>query len=155
MTPLVRKLVIALAVSVALNLFGLGFVVARGLRHRDQLAMMHGPGMHPPPGMDFGPRRMMHGMRELGPVGQQMMDARREAMREHHRALRDAQDAVNKALTAEPFDPNKLNAALGDLRARQAAAAQAAHGALVDLAGKLDANQRRALAEHGRGMPAP
>jgi Spy/CpxP family protein refolding chaperone len=154
MTPLVRKLVIALAVSVALNLFGLGFVVARGLRHRDQLAM-HGPGMRPPAGMDFGPRHMMRGLRDLGPAGQQMMDARREAMRAHHRALRDAQDAVNKALTAEPFDPNKLNAALAELRARQAAAAQAAHGALVDLAGKLDADQRRALAERGRGMPAP
>jgi Spy/CpxP family protein refolding chaperone len=154
MTPLVRKLVIALAVSVALNLFGFGFVVARGLRHRDQV-VMHGPGMRPTPGMGFGPRRMMHGMRDLGPAGQQMMDARREVMREHHRALRAAQDAVNTALTAEPFDPNKLNAALGELRARQAAAAQAAHGALVDLAGKLDANQRRALAEHGRGVPAP
>jgi Spy/CpxP family protein refolding chaperone len=155
MTPLVRKLVIALAVSVALNLFGFGFLVARGLRHREGPMAMHGPGMHPPAGLDFGPRRMMRGVRELGPNAAEFMDARREAMRAHHRALRDAQDAVNKALTAEPFAPAALAAALADLRARQSAAAQAAHGALVELATKLDASQRRMLAEHGRGMPAP
>lgn len=155
MTPLVRKLVIALAVSIALNLFGLGFLVAHLLRRHDGQFAMHPPGMRPPAGMDFGPRRMMRDMHGLGPSGEQFMDARREAMRAHHRALRDSQDAVNKALTAEPFDPAALSAALGALRARQAAAAQAAHGALVELASKLDAGQRRALAERGRGMPAP
>lgn len=154
MTPLVRKLVIALAVSIALNLFGLGFLLAHRMRRHEQFAM-HPPGMRPPAGMDFGPRRMMRDMHGLGPSGEQFIDARREAMRAHHRALRDSQDAVNKALIAEPFDPAALTSALGALRARQAAAAQAAHGALVELASKLDASQRRALAERGRGMPAP
>jgi uncharacterized membrane protein len=144
-TPIVRKLSIALAVSVALNLFGLGFLAARGFgaHHRHD-----GP---PHAGEELRARRMRGG-HGFGPFATQLSEARREAMRSHRRAIADAQRAVAAALAAEPFDRAALEAALQALRAKQAAAGEAAHAALVELAVKLDTKGRRALAERGPGM---
>jgi uncharacterized membrane protein len=145
-TPIVRKLSIALAVSVALNLFALGFLAARGFHGHGRLdAPPHaGEDMH----MRRGGRRA-HG---FDPYAAQLSEARRTAMRGHRQAIADARRAVSAALAAEPFDRAALQAALQALRAQQAAAGQAAHDALVELAAKLDAPSRRALAERGPGF---
>jgi hypothetical protein len=144
-TPLVRKLSIALAVSVALNLFALGFLVARGFHgHRG-----HGG---PPEAREELHARHGRKARGFGPYAAELSEARRTAMRSHRRGIADAQRAVTRALAAEPFDRAALQAALQALRAQQAAAGEAAHDALVELAGKLDAPGRRALAERGPGF---
>jgi uncharacterized membrane protein len=142
-TPLVRKLSIALAVSVALNLFALGFLAARGF---------HGHGDHGPHAREELRKRHGRARHGFGPYAAELSEARRTAMRSHRQAIGDAQHAVTEALRAEPFDRAALQAALQTLRARQAAAGEAAHGALVELAAKLDAPGRRALAERGPGF---
>ena len=145
MTPIVRKLGIALAVSVAVNLFTLGFLTARGF---------HGARGHDGPAHGAQEQRMRRGRdaHGFGPYAAELSEARRTAMRGHRQTIAEAQRAVAAALGAEPFDRAALQAALQALRARQAAAGEAAHDALVELAGKLDAPSRRALAERGPGF---
>lgn len=145
MTPLARKLSIALAVSVALNLFALGFLAARGFHGH------HGHAGPPNAREELHARggRKAHG---FGPYAAELSEARRTAMRSHRRGIAAAQRAVIQALAAEPFDRAALQAALQALRTQQAAAGEAAHEALVELAAKLDATGRRALAERGSGF---
>lgn len=148
MTPIVRKLGIALAVSVAVNLFTLGFLAARGFHgSRGQEGRAHGAEEQR---MRRG--RDSHGAHGFGPYAAELSEARRTAVRGHRQAIVEAQRAVTAALGAEPFDRAALQAALQALRAKQAAAGEAAHDALVELADKLDAPSRRALAERGPGF---
>lgn len=139
MTGMQRKLAIALAVSVALNLFVLGFGAARMLGRADH---PHGPWT--------GERMHGRGDRERGHRMFDMIGPRSGALREHVGALRQAQRAVATTLTAEPFDRAALEAALAQLRTRQSTATEASHAALCDLASKLDVAGRRELAERGR-----
>lgn len=144
MTPLVRKLWIALAVSLALNLFMFGFWVARrvGAHHHDERGRA-GVLMR---------ERHMRGGHGFGPYASELGPERRELMKAQRRALAEAQRAVTAGLIAEPFDRAALESALQALRARQGTATEAAHAALVELAAKLDAAGRRALAERVPGM---
>jgi uncharacterized membrane protein len=73
-------------------------------------------------------------------------------MRGHRRGIVTAQRVATQALAAEPFDRAALQTSLQSLRVQQAAAGEAAHEALVELAAKLDAPGRRALAERGPGF---
>jgi len=143
-TAIVRKLSIALAVSVALNLFALGFLAARGF---------HGARGHEGR-PDVAEERMRGGRGALGfgPYAAELSEARRSAMRSHRQAVAEAQRAVSAALAAEPFDRAALQTALQALRVQQTAAGGAAHDALVELAEKLDAPSRRALSERGRRL---
>jgi hypothetical protein len=142
MTLTTRKLAIALAVSVALNLFVLGFGAARMLGRDGR--------MHEPRAEQQFRDRGEWGPRGPGPHMFDMMGPRSGAMREHVNALRQAQRAVATALTADPFERPALEAALAQLRQRQSAAAEASHAALCDLAQKLDKPGRHALVERGR-----
>ena len=147
MTGTVRKLVIALSVSVALNLFGAGFAASRALQHRQAVR-----GMRSNAGERFGMQRLLPGAKLLGPQGRALVEGHREQMRSHRQAIRKAQGAVRSALSGEPFDRAALEQALGALRTRQTAGVEASHVALVELAAKLDAPTRRALAQRGEGL---
>jgi len=146
-----KRLGIALAVSLAVNLLAAGFLVSRALHlHR-----------FPPPApqgapFDEGPFLGPRGL--LGQAGSRNAPRVREVMRAHAGELRQGRaelhakrEAVEAALRAEPFDAAALERALGELRASTNAAQERMHAAMVDLAKKLPAEERRALAGRGRG----
>jgi uncharacterized membrane protein len=157
-----RRLVIALSISVALNLFLLGFMSARGLGRREH--------RHPPPHRPHpaqvderpGPRaggaphvnapRMLRKARRLGlgEEAQAVLKEQRAAMRERRKGLRAARESVARAMTAEPFDPAALEAAFDAQRQAHSAAQAAAHATMVELASKLDADGRARLLREGR-----
>lgn len=155
MSPMTRKLAIALCVSLALNLFLAGFLAARAAFGRRP----HGP---------RDPRGPFAAMME-GEPGE--ADVVREVMRRHHDALRgersrlrDARREVTEALAADPFERARLERALAETRAHTAASQRAMHDALVEIVDGLEPEQRgrfarRALRrewdqrERGRGRP--
>lgn len=132
-----KWLVLALLLSVALNLLLAGFVIGR----------LSGPGPVPA-ALDpsVGMFRMLH----------RLPEPRREALeprvREHFRALRDelrrmraAQRSINESLAAEPFPAEDLAAALAQFRAALLASQEQNHALLVDVAADMNAAERRLL----------
>lgn len=157
MSSTTRRLVIVLSVSLALNLFFAGFLVARaafGRRgprgpqdmHEPFAAMMGGE----PGGDDDLARKIMH--------------RHRDALSSERKGLREARRETVEALVAEPFARERLERALEQTRVHTAASQRAMHDALVEYAEGLDPEQRRRFArralrresehrEHGRGRP--
>ncbi len=171
-----RRLVIALTISGALNLFLLGFIVARGFDRQPSHVHDHPahgrahPGMHHEgPKRRGGPEargerrarkgggrmdgmRMMRAMRgmELDDEAAALLEARREVMREHRKTLRAARKAVREAMHAEPFDPAALEAAFATQRKAHGDSQAAAHETMTQLAAKLSAEQRAQLMKAGK-----
>jgi Spy/CpxP family protein refolding chaperone len=140
MNATTKRLALALALSLSANLFVAGFFVARAF-YRGSLH--HHPGFHGP---FLGPQAMMHDQR--GPLA----DAIRGAMKRHGDAfrvqraqLRDARRAVHAAMTAEPYDAQALGRALSQLRDKTAESQRLMHDVVLELAGTLGPEQRRAL----------
>jgi uncharacterized membrane protein len=134
-----KRLVIALALSVSVNLFFAGFAVARRvMMHRAWQAQ----------GPMLGPRGFLGraGLGNAGPRARGILEQRRGALRQHHGALRAARDKVREALGAEPFDKARLETALTELHAQTAQMQSTMHATLVELAASLDAAQRKRLA---------
>lgn len=142
-----RWVLIALVVSAALNLFGLGFIAARSL---------HPPHMHGEHGPFMGPRGMMR--EGFGPEARPMLDKIMErhgaSLRGEHGELRKARRAVRDALLQEPFDPAQLERALAGLRARTDSSQARMHEALVELARTLPLDQRKLLARRALAFDA-
>ncbi len=143
--PIRNRFRLLLIVSLAANLF-LGGVFAGGFIEawRQDPEPSHG---RPPP---F--RLHMGGMLERLPEdarGQahDVMERHRGRMRGSVGEMRQARREVAAALAAEPFEPNRLETALAELRRRGGAAQAAMHGAMAELAGDLGPEARRALAE--------
>jgi hypothetical protein len=128
--PLTKKLVWALAISAGLNLFLLGFGVARTLKPRQ---LGHKPPMHEPEHM--GPGKAL---RFMGPHA--------PALRGQRRELLEAREAVAQALTREPFDREALAGALLNLRNVTAAGQAKLHEVLLETAEKLPRDEREQLA---------
>ena len=126
-----NALLVALLVSVAINLLIAGVVLGRlGAPHRE-----------PPPAA--------WAARELGPETRGLV---RERMREQlpqvrplRREMGEAQRAVRAAVTAEDFDPEALRAALARLREAGNRYEQFIHENLADLAASLSPQERGAL----------
>jgi Spy/CpxP family protein refolding chaperone len=140
-----KRLAIALAISVMLNLFLLGFMSARLLHGPFAHGELHGP--------FFGPRGLLSRGAPPGAAGERvrgMMERRREAMRSQRAALRDAQHAVRDALSKEPFDATALERALEQLKRATADSQSLMHSALLEIAPSLTAEQRQQLARDGR-----
>lgn len=145
-----RWLVIALAISVSLNLFALGFVVARALRppHLPHPRAEHGPFL--------GPHSLMR--EGFGPKARPLLDGVMERhgadLREERAALRKARRAVRDALLSEPFDAAALEQALAALRERTDSSQRQMHEALVELARSLPLEQRKLLARRAHALEA-
>jgi hypothetical protein len=134
-SPLAKKLVWALGISLGLNLFLLGFGVAR------QLGPHPFPGGHPAgdhPGDGFGKRGPA---RWFGPHAPALRAQRGELLR--------AREKVGEALRAEPFDREALTAALLELRKASSQAQTQLHEALIETAQRLSPEERKNLA-HSR-----
>ena len=142
-----RWIVIALVISVAFNLFALGFIAARALHHR-QSHENHGPFMGPRGLMreGFGP----HARPMLDKVMERHGDELRKARGELKRSRREVRDA----LLAEPFDAPRLELALARLRAQTDGTQAHMHEALVELASSLPLEQRKHLARRALAFEA-
>ena len=144
MTPLTRRLVIALSVSAAINLFLLGFMAARGFG-----------GPPPPP---------VRGEVAEGPVGKhggpplrRMLRESGVDMRADRRAMREARWAVAQSLRAEPFDVEVLSNSLQNLREVTGGSQRKLHDALLKAAPSMTPQQRKRLSKNrhllGGGRP--
>jgi hypothetical protein len=125
---LVKKLTIALAVSLALCAFLLG-VVVMGLLHGPTRA--HGPG---PLSLD-----------EAGPRFHQLLHGHERELSGSRRALRAARKRVQSALETEPFDRGRLESELAKLRAETTRSQEAIHQALVEAAARMTPEERKRL----------
>jgi uncharacterized membrane protein len=134
-----KRLAIGLALSLSINLFVGGFVVARRvLMHRGFAA--HAPMLEP---RGFLGRA---GLGSSGPRVQRVLELERGTLREQHGALRAARAKVRAALEAEPFDKTQLESALQELHAQTSQVQSTMHRTLVEIATSLDAAQRKHLA---------
>lgn len=75
-----------------------------------------------------------------------VLRSRGPAFEQARRTVETARQAVRDAVTADPFAPEALSAALADLRAAETAVSAQRHGALVDLAQGLSPERRAELA---------
>lgn len=122
MSVWMKRLSWGLALSLGLNLFLLGYGSAR-------LLALGGP-------EHAGGRERMGEL--LGPPT--------PAMRTQHAALRAARRRVGDVLTAEPFDPAALKAALGELRETTNRGQEQLHERLLERIDTMPPEERRELA---------
>jgi len=141
MTPLSRRLIVALALSGALNLLCAGIFVG-GFIHRARARAA-------------GARYELRGARELGQRAERrhgpgpfggMLAGHREEMQERKRATAEARKAVVASLEHEPFDAALLDKALVGLRAETAKTQEFVHQTLEQAARDGDADARKKLA---------
>jgi uncharacterized membrane protein len=133
-----RWLAIVLGVSVALNLFLVGLLGVRALQRRDAHVE---PSRHSAEGS--GPRRPRQRPRPFD----WMSDAERDELRPRRRALRGTRREVEQALRAEPFDREKLNQALSQLRRETDGIQAAVHELMLRKADAMNDEERRRLAD--------
>lgn len=135
---------VALAVSLALNFTLGGFVTAR----------MFGP-QHPPPRVGF----MTAADRAFPPEMQQALreDLFNDSVKSHFDAFRAARERMYEAMRAEPYDPAALKQALDDIQANTTALQQAGHEALERIVAETPPEVRAEIGKHryGRGHHGP
>lgn len=166
MTITAKRLAIALATSLALNLFLVGFVAARALwgrgafDGREYHGREHHGGEHHAGedhadehhGHFFGPRGLAGdasgGARQ---AMRRVLEERKDAFRQQRRSLHAARGAVSEAFAAEPFDRAALERALAELRAQTAESQRIMHESLIEVAPELSPEQRARLAKHALG----
>lgn len=151
MSPASRKLAVGLALSVALNMFLLGVLVAR--MWPTQRHAFGGPG-----------RALFHAdeaFRGDEPRMKRILRAHKGELMAQRRAAREARRKVRAALEAEPFDRAQLDRELQGLRAETQRSQEALHRAFLDLATQATPEQRRRLgrslvfSRRGSAEPAP
>jgi uncharacterized membrane protein len=137
---------IVLGVSVALNLFFLGWVSARALQRAEIHAehVSHGRA-------GAGPRRTWQGPRPLS----WMSESERAELRPRRKGLRSARRDAEDAMRAEPFDPERLGQALGALRTETGAIQASVHEYMLRRATVMSADERRRLADAQWGPERP
>jgi uncharacterized membrane protein len=121
-----KVLPVALAISVLLNVFLLGWGAVRvARRHR-------GEGRAPE--------------RQVAPVARELWAPHAPSLRARRRAIDARREAVAAALRREPFDPTILDASLLELRTATSEAQLELHQVLAELAQKLPVDEREHLA---------
>lgn len=153
---------ILLVVSLALNLFVIGAVVADAAIGGGSVASALGLSQQRP--RFFGlpnPREIRDLLPDHGDaVLDEIYESRRAEFRERLTAMFEARRAVAEAIKAEPFDRAKLEAAFATLRERSGTIAAAAQDSLIEIASRLDSEERTQLADliatrHGRPAKSP
>jgi uncharacterized membrane protein len=139
MSPRERRLLVALIVSAAVNLFLVGFVAARTFGHRPK----------PPGPGPFHAREMFDVGRS--PEMRERFERRKEELRPQHRALREAREELEQALLAEPYDRARVEQALATLRKQTGTLQEGMHRALLDIAAELGPEERRAFVRENFG----
>jgi uncharacterized membrane protein len=137
----VRALQVALALSLALNL-AVGGVVVGAMLNRDKLAQRGAITRE----MGFGPFTAAFAMedrRALRNYLQQKAPQLRNANAQRRAEIANLQ----AALQADPFSPDALRAALGQMQGRQADQLALGHEAIAAVILSMPQDQRRALAD--------
>src|SRR4051794_19640053 len=139
----IKHLWVMLAASVMLNLFCLGWFASSSslpFRARMQQRERDGGG---------GPRGFLHrsGLRDAGPEVQAILKRQRSELHDHSRAIGEARHHAQDVLSTEPFDPERLRQSFAEVREQTASMQAAMHHALEEVAGKLNAEQRKRLAD--------
>jgi len=141
-----KWLIGGLVLSLVVNLLLVGFVAGR----------MSGFG--PPPG--FGPDPTAGFFRLLGFLSDERRATITPELRKEMgqlmpmlRKIHGDQKNVFETLTADPFDPAALEAALTDLRTNLTAAQVASHHSFVEMAKSLTPDERKSLAHAMRRPP--
>jgi uncharacterized membrane protein len=165
MTPLSKRLIVALVISVAVNLLVGGVLVGSAIQ-RSRLRADRAHAMAGPHGRAYdGPREAGphgergerkvreggRGARRGGPFGG-LFASHRDEMVARQEAVGIARGAVRDALTRVPFDPADLERALTGLRAETTTTQELLHRAILDAARSGDAETRTKLA---RGFERP
>ncbi|MDE0419969.1 MAG: periplasmic heavy metal sensor [Gammaproteobacteria bacterium] len=136
-----KWLVIALVVSVALNVaavgIGIGFATGKPYRNR---------GIDPTAGLELLIRSLPEERRaELAQEGTPAMSdgELRRRIGATIRDLRRSQRTIARTLAQEPFDPDAASAALAIFREHMAANQASGHQAFVEILGRLTPDERR------------
>lgn len=138
--PRATRLRRVLIASLAINLLLVGAALGAFWRARH-----HGfPGFGSDLGM-MGFVRQLPGDRQ--PAVREQLTTERQTLRPLRREVREAWNAANAELAAEPFDKDKLQAAMVKSRAAAAKFDEAISAALVSIAEKLSPEERRLLKE--------
>lgn len=144
-SPTARKLAIALAISVGLNLFLGGMITSAWIAksqfrdRRPPLAGLAG---------DFDFRGGIEALgRDARPLAREMRDEYRPRLRESGRAMHEARRAVGEILRADAVDTARLRAALAELRGRSGDAQAVMHEVLIETMSRLTPEQRRHFLE--------
>jgi uncharacterized membrane protein len=167
MTPLAKRLAIALTLSVGVNLLLAGYVLGYGLRRPQTTigtigagngpAMGMGRGMGRGPGMGMGHAMgscpgMGNGTGCRRPALRAALGLREDDVRTYREEIDKARDNVRVALEHDPLDRLALEQALATLRTQSGRGQELTHQAIVDSASRATLEQRRELAnEFGTG----
>lgn len=130
-----RRLAVALALSVGLNLVFAGIWIGSRFRHRHHY------------------RESSHERGRFPSTLGKAMAERRPELAEQRRAAARARADAEAALAREPFDRAALDASLAELRRRTQASQELVHRAVGDAASTLPPERRRELGRaltHGR-----
>ena len=130
MSRWVKILTIALAVSVVLNVFFVGFWTARAARHWHQRRASES----------------FYGTIDPVPVAGETWKRHGIVLQRRREAIDAARQAVRDALVAEPFRAEALETALAKLRTETSETQAAFHAALVQVVRELSPEARRRLA---------
>ena len=144
MTPLAKRLAIAVAISLGLNLLLGGILVGQVIQRRAQRAQLVRPG-GPVPSSAY----------ERGPRGpgalQRAVGGRHPEFGERRRVIEQARQNVRQALLREPFDKAALEQALEGLRKETESSQVLAHRALVETAASASPALRGELGREFQG----
>jgi len=145
-----KWVLLALVVSLGLNLFVGGLVVGGRFHHPPPGAFLHERHVDAKnePRVFLFVNRMA---RELPPDERRnfmtVVNGYRGELTEADRNLRDARKRVREAMAAEPFDRAALENAFADVRVRFDDLQKVLHGALADAASRLPPDARQRLAQ--------
>jgi uncharacterized membrane protein len=150
-----KWVLLALFLSLGLNLFIGGFVVAHRF-HRpphefaDQRPPNERPGMH----------AFVDRMASTLPAADRdqflsVIAGYKAEMATAEKQVHDARQKVRDAVAADPFDRTALESAFGDVRARMQDMQKVMHGALADAISHLSPDARKALAEWDKDKGVP
>ena len=146
-TRAARRLAIALAVSIGLNLFLSGMIASAWMTKR-HYADRHG---RPPVSGLAGTFDFRGGLEAAGPEARPLAREIRRAygprLRESGRAVRDARKRVGEILQGDALDRAALAAAFRDLRQATDAAQATMHEVMIETMTRLTPEQRRAFLE--------
>ena len=147
-----RWMNVALLISIGLNVLILGFVIGRGLPTSDHSAPHSAAGDRLDP--TAGYFRVFHNWPEdrresFRPVLRKHMTG----MRNHFREITSLHHEIQKALNAEPFDPEALTTALEKLRAHLLISQEKTHTSLIEIAKTMPLDERQRLAREIRKPP--
>lgn len=134
MKSLSRGWSVVLVASLSLNLFVLGFVATVGVRAAQAPAALLSETKPAP-------------AQPAAPAAQRIVAINAKALRPSQQAVRKANEAVNAALLAEPYDPARLALALEELRAATGQSQEAVHEQLLTAVNGMSAEQRARFAE--------